>query len=67
MAYRPWDRERVFYRRQKLPTPKLTNAHSWATRAHARNIVRFINKGRSSLKWFPYEVKDTELFKEVLK
>jgi hypothetical protein len=68
MAYTYWDNKRVYYRRQKLPTPKLTNAHSFASRAQARNCMRFMNKGRGSkLRWFPYEIKDTELFLEVLK
>ena len=68
MARRPWDRKIVYYRRQKVPTPKLTNAHSFHSRAYARNIIRFINGGRgSSMDWKPYQIKDTELFLEVMK
>jgi len=67
-ADRYWDRELVYYKQGNIPTTDLLRATSWPTVAQAKRAIYWINLKRPRpLRWYAHKVKDTELFKEVLK
>ena len=67
-AYSPWDKARLYYRQKKLPTCNILEANSYPTKESVQNALRFLKLNVSgTLRWFPMLIKDTDLFKEILK
>ena len=68
LAARAWRGDRVFYTQKKMPDDNVLTATSFPTKDNAVRAIHFLKRRNpNTLKWWPYKVKDTELFKEVLR
>ena len=63
----PWKDYHVYYRGKSLPIRNILQATSWPDESQAKRALKFMNRYGVKLRWYPYKVKETELFLEVLR